>query len=184
MTKLISVLFIAVALSKLQGLEYDLNAEVSSIYTNTNIADIIDSKGRTFWDKVMVENPNQCDELKNDYPREYPRYTIFYKPTLLYVLEDTNGDTLELTRITDISIKNDIFAFTMTFLINDRDRAYPHNIAKTDILPIDTEFGQMMQTLKFIDDNVVAFYVNDDGSYPEIQKAYVCDIDIKEFLDR
>ena len=79
---------------------------------------------------------------------------FFYKPTLLYVLEDTNGDGLEVARITNISIKNDIFAFTMTFLINDRDEAYPHNIAKTDILPIDNDFDKMGQTLKFIDDNV------------------------------
>lgn len=184
MARLISILFIAVALSKLQGLEIDSNTEVSSIYAIKADINLVDSKGRSFWDKVMVKKPSQCDKLKNGYPREYPRYTIFYKPTLLYVLEDTNGDGLEVARITDISIKNDIFAFTMTFLINDRDEAYPHNIAKTDILPIDNDFDKMGQTLKFIDDNVVAFYVNDDGSYPEIQKAYICDIDIKELLGR
>lgn len=57
MAKLISILFIAVALSKLQGLEIDSNTEASSIYAIKADINLVDSKGRSFWDKKFIRYP-------------------------------------------------------------------------------------------------------------------------------
>ena len=48
MARLISILFIAVALSKLQGLEIDSNTEASSIYAIKADINLVNSKGRSF----------------------------------------------------------------------------------------------------------------------------------------
>ncbi|WP_104753205.1 hypothetical protein [Helicobacter salomonis] len=93
---------------------------------NTNLTD---SKGRSFWDKVFVDHPRDCQKLLDLNPNDtkelpnYPNYNLYYKPTLLAA---NQGDSLDgeeyiesarFGRVIDVKVKGDIFTIVYTNLI-------------------------------------------------------------------
>ncbi|WP_041302641.1 hypothetical protein [Helicobacter felis] len=145
---------------------------------NTNLTD---SRGRSFWDKVFVDHPRDCQKLLDLNPNgtkelpNYPNYNLYYKPTLLAA---NQGDSLDgeeyiesarFGRVIDVKVKGDIFTIVYTNLIETLSDL-GGDLTKSERLRIWEEDGEINPSgsityLKFLDDNTATFVVDANGAY-------------------
>ncbi|WP_162982237.1 hypothetical protein [Helicobacter labacensis] len=143
--------------------------------------DLKDSKGHSFWDKVFVYDPKNCQKLLNLNPKHtkesqnYPNYTLYYKPTLLAA---NQGDSLDgeeyiesarFGRVIDVKVKQDIFTIVYINLIETL-RDLGGDLKKSERLRIWNDDGEIgasggITYLKFLDDNTATFVVDANGKY-------------------
>ncbi len=147
--------------------------------------DLKDSKGRSFWDKVFVYNPKNCQkllELSPNYSQEmeYPEYFLYYKPTLLRGIQGAdNKEATELDRVIDVKLKNDVFTIVLATLFEDLSDL-KGDLQQSQRLRIwygdyDDEkhpsYSGWIERLKFLDDNTATYAVDANGKYADAYKS-------------
>ncbi|WP_104695636.1 hypothetical protein [Helicobacter salomonis] len=146
--------------------------------------DLKDSQGRSFWDKVFVYNPKDCQKLIKLNPNnpqemeDYPGYFLYYKPTLLLATrEGPNPESPGLARVLDVKLKDDVFTIT-PILLWEFLSALKGDLAKSqrlhiwysddDWYPPNPPFsGWMIRRLKFLDDHTATYALDAKGKHTD-----------------